>query len=177
MNNKAFTLIELLVVVLIIGILAAVALPQYTKTVERAKASEAQITLKAMVDSLQRFALDNSFGAGEFRRGEDLLDFDISGGAWDTSSSFPVYNTKDFRYGAQCAASGCYAWTARRKCGEDDPADGLYAFYWAINKDAKVSKVCYTNSSSSGINVCEMLKAQGFLSDPGPSGDSGISGC
>ncbi len=51
-NNRAFTLIELLVVVLIVGILAAVALPQYTKAVERSRLTEVWSNLGSLRQAL-----------------------------------------------------------------------------------------------------------------------------
>ena len=59
MNNKGFTLIELLVVVLIIGILAAVALPQYMKAVEKSRATEAITLLGNLVNAEKIYEMAN----------------------------------------------------------------------------------------------------------------------
>ena len=47
LNNKGLTIIELLIVVVVLGILAALALPRFLKMQARAKASEAKGMLKA----------------------------------------------------------------------------------------------------------------------------------
>jgi len=72
-SNKAFTLIELLVVVLIIGILAAVALPQYQKAVEKSRAMEAFQLLKTVDNAVDAYHL----ASGEWPKTFEELSIEI----------------------------------------------------------------------------------------------------
>ncbi len=59
MNKKAFTLLELLVVVIIIGILAAIALPQYRQAVDRSRFAALMDLTKSIASANERFYLTN----------------------------------------------------------------------------------------------------------------------
>ena len=79
LSMKGFTLIEMLVVVLIIGILAGIALPQYELAVEKSKVAEAMSLMGPISEGIDIYALSHDNQYVEFigKMGEEGGELDI----------------------------------------------------------------------------------------------------
>ena len=67
-NRKGFTLIELLIVVVIIGILAAIAIPKFANTKEKAVVASMKSDLRNLVTAQEAFFSDNQdYAAGTYK--------------------------------------------------------------------------------------------------------------
>jgi prepilin-type N-terminal cleavage/methylation domain-containing protein len=86
-NSKGFTLIELMIVVVIIGILAAIAIPKFGQASNRAKEKEADGIIK------QVYTLQSAFRADKGRLATDVAELTTVGFEQPTSLSNYTFNT------------------------------------------------------------------------------------
>ena len=115
-NRKGFTLIELMIVVAIIGILAAIAIPNFLKFQAKSKQSEAKTNLKAIFTAeTAYFGENNSYGTFAQANWQpvgtkQLYYYTIGGGGGDDFGTAPAgggwvrtpgWTTANFTAGAQ----------------------------------------------------------------------------
>ncbi len=163
-NTQAFTLIELLVVVLIIGILAAVALPKYEMAVMRSRYATLKANTNALLEAEQIYQLAN----GSYTADMEALSIDLSGCTLSEDRG-----TCTYPWGM------CRITTGRVSCENTQSLKNGYAHYysssnygsescWAFTTDQtdKYNKLCkkeggsfvWTAVCTQNSNICNIYK-------------------
>ena len=155
-TRRGFTLIELLVVVLIIGILAAVAMPQYTKAVEKSRLVEALQNINAIQKCFDLFKLENGLPSSGTVYLENMnCAIEASLGELQianprTGATAGAYYNDFYGYNASCSQDGCYIDVFKQKP----------PFYTLVVFNGE--KECYTQETDPGRYICKSIENQGW---------------
>ena len=145
-NKRGFTLIELLVVVLIIAILAAVALPQYQKAVDKARVAEMIQLVRAVADAKVVHYLETGTYARKF---EDL--------SLELPAKFSIRD--DDYYGQKAAWDGKFTiWLdagSREVAGQIMLSDKSSLVFYAPVKKGRM--MCFGTFDSRADQLCKSL--------------------
>jgi len=138
-SPAAFTLIEIIIVIIIVGILAAVGISQYSETVEKSRLAEAKVRIGAMRQLAYEYYLNNGTLTG-------MTNADV--GVDNTCISADFY-----RYTIGINA-GTYAMLAAIRCtsgGKTPGASRPYAIHTQVypGTGSDLWYCCYTDDHSS----------------------------
>ncbi len=125
-NSKGFTLVEILIVVAILGILAAIVLPEFQAHATQAKEAAAKENLRILREFIARFAVDHDDRAPGYAANgtgppmQSALYTDMSNGYIGTVPKNPFNNLATFQMitDAQtmpATATGTYGWVYQPK--------------------------------------------------------------
>jgi len=128
-----FTLIELIVVIIIVGILAAVGLSQYSITVEKSRVAEAKIRIGVMSKLAYEYYLNNGTFVG----------IDNPGVGVDNT----CHSTDYYKYNVVSpAAAVMYFRTTRCSTDGKAPSGPNYNLQWGFSSNGRLYQQAYANS-------------------------------
>lgn len=147
--SKGFTLIELLVVVLIIGILAAVAVPQYQKAVSKARATEAFMMLKAIEQAQEVYYLTHQEYTDNLNNLDISIPADQIGAKWWANDA-----TRPNTYIYSCSTTGtCVALAANR-----DTLPALQTKFINANSEIGTGLFCVSKAKDNlAAQICKAM--------------------
>jgi type IV pilus assembly protein PilE len=125
-RQNGFTLIELMIVVVILGILASIAWPSYTKYIREARRAEAQSEMLRIQLGLEKWRANNNtysstLSNAGFTDSDTYYNFTITGAAAGDPPTASVYVIRAAAQGVQTSDSGCTALTLNQS-GVKGPA-------------------------------------------------------
>ncbi len=164
-TKQAFTLIELLVVVLIIGILAAIAFPQYQKAVEKARVMEAITVINTIQKSVDSLCLSNQnrlyefIGCPENENGTcNILDVDVESTLICDQQDGDFCRSKYFAYNAYGECDEEIEISAHRyKNGNTEDEYHQYAIFLFRNASGNWERDCENDTENFPYSkyICE----------------------
>lgn len=142
-TKNGFTMLELLVTVLLIGILAAMAMPQYVKVVEKQKGTEA-VNLLAVIGKAQEryFAVNEKYTTDFADLDSDLVDFSSK-----TAAKGSSYNTKYFVFLLDGTDDNVSKVKATRRGNES----------YILERNYTTGEVCCRNDNTADADICSIL--------------------
>ncbi len=147
-SKAAFTLIELLVVVLIIGILAAVAVPQYQKAVDKSRVATMLPLLDAIVKAQEVYYLANGKAADKFEQ----LDISFPEDAKITDDGYYKQKAEIGKITIYLGSSSTGRPLGRLKLSDGSTVD----LYWGVSFKNNVSS-CESTPNTQADQICKNL--------------------
>ena len=157
--ERGFTLIELLVVVLIIGILASIALPQYQKAVWKARFSEVLTTASSLDKAVKLYNLSYDGSRNQETLTADDLDINAFANLSLTTIGGEVYYCSKYAcYQVRCHRNYC-AWYGR--IFERENQQNLLAeIGFDVTANYKWQHFCFYEPETSGTDLGQILCEQ-----------------